>query len=317
VRLRLVLAALCTAILARSAAAVPIDGRRLHTADGRLTDHRGREITLRGVNARVRGVFDVTFMNEPLVLNADAEQKLRDFHVRIAKAIRRVDKRHLVVFEPNVTRNLTNQAPIPSTPFPDRRAVYAPHIYTYVFDGKTFTGDASALVASMEAAATEASAWGTPLLVGEYGIEPDASTGRRLDHDISGPPGSAARALDVLAVGGDQLGPLGSLRRRERRAGRRARRPDDGAVAHVHPRRPRPGPRSCVRRDGQHASPALPRAGRSAARAVAPPRRYPRGFTLRCDDAAVAAKPDPVTGAVTFRCGRARGDHVVALAPTS
>src|SRR5262245_49542700 len=50
--------ALC-ALLATPALA--LDGRRLHGADGRLVDVRGREVTLRGVNARAEGIFDVTF----------------------------------------------------------------------------------------------------------------------------------------------------------------------------------------------------------------------------------------------------------------
>lgn len=42
-------------------AGAALDGRRLQFADGRLHNQRGREITLRGVNTRVQGVFDVTF----------------------------------------------------------------------------------------------------------------------------------------------------------------------------------------------------------------------------------------------------------------
>src|SRR5438876_8045966 len=38
-----------------------LDGRRLHVHRGRLLDERRREVTLRGVNARVQGIFDVTF----------------------------------------------------------------------------------------------------------------------------------------------------------------------------------------------------------------------------------------------------------------
>src|SRR5262245_62974718 len=41
--------------------ALALDGRRLHVDDGRLVDDRGREVALRGVNARAQGVFDVTF----------------------------------------------------------------------------------------------------------------------------------------------------------------------------------------------------------------------------------------------------------------
>src|SRR5262249_8017560 len=112
-------------------------------------------------------------MNEPLAfLNPDGNAKLTAFHVRVAQAIRTVDRRHLIVFEPDALRNLTNQGPVPAAPFPDARALYAPHVYTGVFDGQTYTGDPSLLAPSMERAAAEAAAWGAPLLVGEYGIDP-------------------------------------------------------------------------------------------------------------------------------------------------
>jgi len=38
-----------------------LDGRQFRLHGGRLVDERRREVTLRGVNARARGVFDVTF----------------------------------------------------------------------------------------------------------------------------------------------------------------------------------------------------------------------------------------------------------------
>ncbi len=46
-----------------------------------------------------------------------------------------------------------------------------------------------------------------------------------------------------------------------------------------------------------------------------PVRRYPAGFALRCDGTQVGSSPDPVTGVVSFRCGRGRGEHVVELTP--
>ena len=55
------LALILAAALASGALAANLDGRKLQVVDGRLVDSRGREVTLRGVNARVNGVFDVTF----------------------------------------------------------------------------------------------------------------------------------------------------------------------------------------------------------------------------------------------------------------
>src|SRR2546425_1238403 len=225
-----------------------LDGRRLRLHGGRLVDERRREVTLRGVNARVEGIFDVTFddgrlpleaipvfddgdaatmerfgfnllrlpiswsalepargrfdaayldriagvlalcfarepavlgyeiMNEPLAfLVPNGDVALLAFHVRLARAIRRVDHRHLVAFEPDAIRNATNAAPVPTAPFPVRGALYAPHVYTDVFDGHDYSsGDPAELAPSMERAAAEARGWGAPLLVGEYGIDPNA-----------------------------------------------------------------------------------------------------------------------------------------------
>ena len=57
--MRSLVVALLLVIAATPASA--LDGRRLRVRDGRLVDERGREVTLRGVNARAAGVFDVTF----------------------------------------------------------------------------------------------------------------------------------------------------------------------------------------------------------------------------------------------------------------
>src|SRR5262249_53436795 len=52
-----------------------------------------------------RAVAGYELMNEPLLVpGPDAEAQLLAFHVRIATAIRRVDRRHLIVFEPNTLR---------------------------------------------------------------------------------------------------------------------------------------------------------------------------------------------------------------------
>lgn len=61
--------ALCV-LLAGTALGAGLDGRRLRVDDGRLVDQRGREVTLRGVNARVEGLFDVTFDDGRLPLEA-------------------------------------------------------------------------------------------------------------------------------------------------------------------------------------------------------------------------------------------------------
>src|SRR5262245_55757312 len=55
-------------LLVAAAPARALDGRRLRIEQGRLVDQRRREVTLRGVNARARGIFDVTFADGRLPL---------------------------------------------------------------------------------------------------------------------------------------------------------------------------------------------------------------------------------------------------------
>src|SRR4029077_14863188 len=87
-----------------------------------------------GVFRRSRGVLGYEIMNEPFALVAGGTQAQLDaFHVRVATAVRRVDRRHLVIFEPDTIRNATNQAPVPAAPFPVAGGMYAPHIYTGAF----------------------------------------------------------------------------------------------------------------------------------------------------------------------------------------
>src|SRR5262249_27135080 len=66
--MRRVFALLAVLLVAVPSARAAVDGRRLRFVEGRLRDQRGREITLRGVNARAQGIFDVTFADGRLPL---------------------------------------------------------------------------------------------------------------------------------------------------------------------------------------------------------------------------------------------------------
>jgi hypothetical protein len=94
----------------------------------------------------------------------------------VARAIREVDPEHLIAFEPPVTRSFLDSANLPSMPFPVGGNVYAPHVYTAVFnDDPRLRNDTyqSALATSIRNARDEADAWAAPLLIGELGIGPD------------------------------------------------------------------------------------------------------------------------------------------------
>lgn len=117
-------------------------------------------------------VVGFEIFNEPDIGAAE----LDPFHVAAATALREVAPRKLVFFEPPAVRNFLDFQPLASAPFPVAGAVYTPHIYTFVF------GDQSArlesmtraeLRASVDNAAAEAAAWGTPMFISEFGIGPD------------------------------------------------------------------------------------------------------------------------------------------------
>lgn len=102
--------------------------------------------------------------------------ELDAFNARATAAVRAAAPRKLVMFEPPALRNITDFIPTPREPFPDSAAVYAPHIYTFVFqmDQTAFTNATlEILEASVRGAREEATALGTPLWIGEFGVGPD------------------------------------------------------------------------------------------------------------------------------------------------
>jgi hypothetical protein len=266
--------------------------------------------------ARERGVVGYEIMNEPLaLLLPNGRTALLDFHVRVARAIRRVDGRHLIAFEPDTVRNVTNQAPLPDAPFPVSNALYAPHIYTDVFDGGDYaSGDPAQLAPSMERAAAEAAAWGTPLLVGEYGIDPNAPNANawitaELDLQDRLRAHSAFWLWEEISSGrwglfdgesdepgGERLGRTTALSRVYARAvpGRVLEHAFDAAANTLRLR--------------------WKARGRGRVELYVPPRRYPTGFVLRCDGRPVTERAARA-GKVTFRCGRGQGERLVELAP--
>ncbi len=260
------------------------------------------------------GVLGYEIMNEPLTLIPDGNAALDTFHARIAGAIRAVDHRHLIAFEPEAIRNITNQAPIPDHAFPVSGGLYAPHIYTDVFDGHDYaSGDPAELAPSMERAAAEAAAWGTPLLVGEYGIDPNAPNANAwisAELDLQ----DRLRAHSAFWVwveisqghwglfdglssdpGGERVARTTALSRVYARTvpGRVLEHTFDAAVNTLR-----------LRFDAT---------GRGPLELFVPARRFPAGFTLRCDGEPV--QPRLIgNGAVRVGCSGG-GEHLVELTP--
>ena len=267
---------------------------------------------------RSRGVLGYEIMNEPFALVAGGTQAQLDaFHVRVATAIRRVDRRHLVIFEPDTIRNATNQAPVPAAPFPVPGGMYAPHIYTGVFDTTDFSsGDPALLAPSMERAAVEAAAWGTPLLVGEYGIDPASPVANRwitaeldlqdrlrahstfwLWEEISS--GHWGLYDGESADGGEHVGRTRALSRVYARAvpGTVVEHAFDDAASTLRLR--------------------YQARGDAPLELFVPPRRYPDGFVLRCDGRPLAVPRSAKNGVVQVRCGRGGGERLVEVEPAA
>ena len=123
---------------------------------------------------RFRGdpaVLGFEIFNEPLA----TDDELLAFHTKVARAIRDYDPDHLIAFEPPATRNFLDSATIPNKPFPVGGAIYAPHLYTAVFNNDSrLTNDTyeMPLASSVHNARDEADGWATPLLIGEFGVGP-------------------------------------------------------------------------------------------------------------------------------------------------
>jgi hypothetical protein len=129
--------------------------------------------------AQDESVLGYEIMNEPIAADADVQA----FSVKLAQAIRAVDAKHLIVWEPSAFRNIFDNSPLGSAPFPVPGAVYAVHIYTQrAGDWQTRVDN------SVDHARAEADSWGLPLMVTEYGC----------DSSPTDPPGAADETSRLL-----------------------------------------------------------------------------------------------------------------------
>jgi endoglycosylceramidase len=110
--------------------------------------------------------------NEPVVLDY---QKLDAFHQTFAAGVHAIDADAPVLFEPVSTRNETDDAVIPQSPWSSGPGVYAVHIYTGIFSmpgvWSATDEDAGILAPSMAHADLERAGWGTPMFVTEFGCD--------------------------------------------------------------------------------------------------------------------------------------------------
>lgn len=142
-----------------------------------------------------RAVIGYEVFNEPVA----SDVQVRRLNLLVAQAMRAADPSHLLFFEPEVTsRNLFDRSPVPSSPFAVTGGVYAPHTYPVSFTGTdaqrmAFTRDT--LAPSVRSARDEATAWGTPLAITEWGYDPAGIRADRyyeLMQDVQGAYGASA-----------------------------------------------------------------------------------------------------------------------------
>jgi endoglycosylceramidase len=118
-------------------------------------------------------VLAIELFNEPQA----TDDELRGFHEEIGAAVRKVDAKRLIAFEPTALRNFLDRATIPSKPLALDGTIYAPHVYTGVFsqgcdDACRNNFDLDKIAASNDSARAEADGWKAPLLIGEIGFDP-------------------------------------------------------------------------------------------------------------------------------------------------
>jgi len=265
------------------------------------------------------GVFGYEILNEPWAAAAGVanyESAVLSLNTTVAAAIRQVDTKHFVAFEPDTIRNLLDQS-VANGPFPDARAIYAPHVYTDVFNGSNgyASGDPAELAPSVQHAADEAAQWDTPLLIGEYGIDPNAVNANKwitdeLNLQDQYRASSTFWLWEEVSSGhwglydGESSDPSGERLARTTALSRPYARAVPGTV---------------LEHTFDDAANTLrlryQAQGKGKLELSVPFRHYPTSYTLLCNSQPVKAKRDPKGGVVKFSCGKGTGERLVELSP--
>jgi hypothetical protein len=139
---------------------------------------------MKAVSRRLRDhprLLGLELMNEPTFGSTGSPQFEREqlwpFYNRMIDGLRRAGETRMIWFEPNIARDVIDFDPGQPEPFSDDgNLVYAPHIYTGVFN----SGGPDQLRASYAAAAREAAAYEAPWVDGEWGGGADPAGEERL-----------------------------------------------------------------------------------------------------------------------------------------
>ena len=234
--------------------------------------------------------------------------ELDAFHLRVGEAVRAAAPHKLVLFEPPALRNFTDFIPKPAERFPIEGAVYAPHIYTFVFnlDPTRFQqATADEYEPSVRAAREEATAWGTPLLIGEFGVGPDNAAPNALWAQTQAQLHDRYFASNAFWVWKEQSQASWGLFDYDAATGAWTERPHVIAwVSRIHAARIAGTPRAV---ESSPAGDALrveiePGTGTAAPHLVYVPERFAATTRVTCDGAEVAGPREPATGLVEAAC---------------
>jgi endoglycosylceramidase len=252
-------------------------------------------------------VIGFELFNEPVAGQRDVEA----FSIAAAAHVRAAAPGKLVVFEPTATRNLFDAVPPATAPFPTNGAVYAPHIYTFVFYSDTTSLEnlaPSDLEPSVESARLEATAWHTPLLIGEFGIGP-TTPNADLWMGVQAELHDRYLASDAFWVWKeDSQGAWGVFDRGP--AGAWIERPQVvGWISRIHAARIA-GEVVANAYDRTTGALRLETRGATVPHEIYIPERAATSYTLRCGDTAIRADREPATGLVSIAC-----DGVLVVTP--
>lgn len=269
------------------------------------------------------------FADEPYVLGYDLynepiadDAHLDRFHRRVTDAIREVDGRHLMLFEPSAVRNFTERANLSTIPFWDEGGVYAVHLYTFaLIDAREQLERLSPadLEPNVRRAALEASRWDVPMLIGEWGIGPSAPNMDlyvRTMHELFDERFASAavwlwKEQSQGSWGFFELGEDGAWTERAHVV---------AAHARVYPERIAGEP-TRMHYDASSRRFELRFEGRTDAAPhvlyLPEPPNFPARFTVRCDGRALEPAPprDPATGQLEVVCGGA-GERMLVVEPS-
>lgn len=251
-------------------------------------------------------VIGFELFNEPIA----SDTELAAFQTAGASAVRASAPDKLVFFEPSSVRNLTDFATKAAAPFPVSGAVYAPHVYTFVFQANQTafqTATPAELEPSVLGTREEAAAWRTPLFIGEFGVGPNpADPQTDLWMRTAAQLHDRYFASDAFWVWKEQSQGSWGVFDHDDATGVWTERPQVvGWISRVHAARIAGTPLAI---ESSPAGDAIrveiaPGSHATAPNLIYVPERFAATTRARCDGDEVATQRDPATGLVEINCG--------------